>query len=98
MTKQTRLQFSAEFRLESAQPLVGQAYTVREATRVMSAAKSTIEKWIRQLGNERKNIIGKITSLTPDLSKVRAIEKKIKRMELEQEILKKLPLSCCPNR
>ena len=89
MTKQTRPKFSPEFRLESAQLVVEQGYSVREAADAMNVGKSTMDKWVRQLRNERNGIVGKATPLTPDQLKIRELEKKIKRIEIEKEILKK---------
>jgi len=89
MTKQTRPRFSPEFRLESAQLVVEQGYSVREAADAMNVGKSTMDKWVRQLRNERNGLISKATPLTQDQLKIRELEKKIKRIEMEKEILKK---------
>ena len=53
MTKRTRPTFSAEFRLESAQLVLDQGYSVREAAEAMNVGKSTMDKWVRQLKDER---------------------------------------------
>ena len=89
MTKQKRPKFSPEFRLESAQLVVDQDYSVREAAQAMDVGKSTMDKWVRQRRNERKGITGKATPLTPEQLTIRELEKKIKRIEMEKEILKK---------
>ena len=47
-----------------------------------------MDKWVRQLKDER----GGITPITPDQLKIRELEKKIKRIEMEKEILKKRPI------
>ena len=49
MTKPKRPNYSPEFRLESAQLVVEQGYSVREAADAMSVGKSTMDKWVRQL-------------------------------------------------
>ncbi|HHG3572206.1 TPA: transposase [Vibrio parahaemolyticus] len=54
MTKRTRRTFSAEFRLEAAQLVLDQNYTVVEAAKAMGVGKSTMDKWVRQLKQERK--------------------------------------------
>lgn len=89
MTKQTRPKFSPEFRLESAQLVVEQGYSVREAAEAMNVGKSTMDKWVRQLRNERNGVVSNAMPLTPDQLKIRELEKKIKRIEMEKEILKK---------
>ena len=55
----------------------------------MNVGKSTMDKWVRQLKDERSGITPKVTPMTPDQLKIRELEKKIKRIEMEKEILKK---------
>jgi transposase len=55
----------------------------------MGVGKSTMGKWVRQLRGERKGMSGSATPLTPDKRKIRELEKRIKRIEMEKEILKK---------
>ena len=54
MTKRIRRTFSAEFKLEAAQLVLDQNYTVVEAAKAMGVGKSTMDKWVRQLKQERK--------------------------------------------
>ncbi|MFT5453230.1 MAG: transposase [Enterobacterales bacterium] len=63
--------------------------SAREAAEAMNVSKSAIDEWVHQLLKERNKIIGKATPLTPDQLKTRELEKKIKRIEMEKEILKK---------
>ncbi len=89
MNKKTRPTFSPEFRLECAQLVVDQGYSVAKAAEAMNIGKSTMDKWVRQLREERTGVPVKATPMTPDQLKIRGLEKKIKRIELEKEILKK---------
>ena len=47
--KKIRKTFSPEFRLEAAQLVVDQGYTIKAASESMGVSKSTIENWVRQL-------------------------------------------------
>jgi len=67
-----------EFRLEAAQLVVDQGYSVREAADAMSVSKSAMDKWVRQLKNERNGITSQATPLTPDQRRIREHEKKLK--------------------
>lgn len=90
MKKKTRARFSADFKLESAQLVVDQNYSVREAAEAMGVGKSTMDKWVRQLRTERSGgQVSSATPLTPDQRKIRELESRIKSIELEKEILKK---------
>ena len=89
MSKRTRSTFKPEFRLEAAQLVVDQNYSIREAADAMGVGKSTIDKWVRQLRAERDGITPHSTPMTPDQLKIKELEKKIRRIEEEKEILKK---------
>ena len=81
--------FKPEFRLEVAQLVVDKGYSVREAAEAMNVGKSTVDKWVRQLKQERDGISPTATPLTEDKLKIRELEKQIRRIEEEKEILKK---------
>ncbi len=49
MTRTGNRNFTPEFRLEAAQLVVDQGYSVREAEEAMSVGKPTMGKWVRQL-------------------------------------------------
>ena len=81
--------YSPEFRLECAQLIVDQGYTVREAAEAMSVGKSTVDKWARQLRAERDGKPNTGAPITPDQQRIKELEKQLKRVEMEKEILKK---------
>ena len=63
MTKRIRPNFTPEFRLESAQLVLDQGYSVKEAAEAMNVGKSTMDKWVRQLKDERGGITPKCCGL-----------------------------------
>jgi len=89
MTKKKRPNYSPEFRLETAQLVVDNGYTHEDAAKAMGVGYSTISKWVKQLKDERKGKQSKATPMTPEQLKIRELEKKIERIELEKDILKK---------
>jgi transposase len=89
MAIENRRNFPPEFRLEAAQLVVDKNYTVREAAEAMNVGKSTMDKWVRQLKEEREGKPSKASPMTDDQRKIRELEKRIKRIEEEKEILKK---------
>lgn len=62
MTGRTRRSFSPEYRLEAAQLVLDQNYSVANAARAMNVGVSTMDKWVRQLKDERT---GKSPTATP---------------------------------
>ena len=89
MTSNKRSTYSAEFKHESAQLVIDENYSVREAAKSLGIGKSTLDKWVRQLKNERNGIADQPSAITPDKRKIKELEKRIKRIEMEKEILKK---------
>ncbi len=89
MTKQARPTYSSEFRLEVAQEVVDRERSVRDVADSLGLGKSTVDKWARQLRQERNGILSSATPLTPDQLKIRELECKIKQLEGDNEILKK---------
>jgi transposase len=51
--------------------------------------ESTKEKWVRQLRAERNGILPQATPLTPDQLRIGELEKRLRRVEEEKDILKK---------
>lgn len=85
----TRRRFSPEFRLESAQLVLDQGYSVREAAKAMGVGKSTMDKWVRQLREERNGESPKASPMTAEQRKIRELEAKLRKLEREKDILKK---------
>ena len=88
MTKK-RKTFSPEFRLESAGLVVDQGYTVKAACDAMGVSKTSMENSVRQLRQERRGQTPKATAMTPDQRRIQELEKQLRRVEMEKEILKK---------
>ena len=89
MNRLARPTYTAEFKLEAAQLVVDQNYSIREAAESIGVSKSAMDKWVKQLKKERLGDTVEASPLTPDKIKIRELEKKIKRIEMENEIIKK---------
>ncbi|WP_445000029.1 transposase [Halomonas mongoliensis] len=82
--------FSPEFRLEAAQLVVDQGYTLKAACEAMGVGKSTMEYWVRRLRAERKGQVPlKGKAITPEQREIQELKRKLRRVEEEKEILKK---------
>ncbi len=89
MTGRNRRNFSAEFRLEAAQLVLDQHYTVATAATAMNVGKSTMDKWGRQLKEERAGKSPIASPMTPEQIEIRELKKKLQRVEMERDRLKK---------
>lgn len=87
--KNTRPTFSAEFKLEAAQLVTKQGYSVAEAANAMGVSNSAMRKWVNQLQQEQQGVSPKGSPLTPEQQRIRELEKKLRRIEEENTILKK---------
>lgn len=87
--KKTRPTFSPEFRLEAAKLVVDNNHSMREAATAVGVGHSTIDKWVRQLRRERDGVAPKATAMTPEHRRIKELEKKIRRLEEHNVILKK---------
>lgn len=52
-----------------------------------------MDKWVRQLKDERAGKSPKAMPMTPEQLEIRELKKQIQRIEMENDILKRLPLS-----
>ena len=84
-----RKTFSPEFRLEAAGLVVDQGYTVKAACDAMGVSKTSMENWVRQLRQERRGQTTMATAMTSDQRRIQELEKQLRRVEMEKEILKK---------
>ena len=89
MSNKKRRTFSPEFRLESAQLVVDQHYKIREAALAVGIGHSTMDKWVRQLRKERNGVTPTQSAMTPEHQRIKELEKKIRRIEEHNTILKK---------
>ena len=89
MTTDNRRTFTPEFKLEAAQLVVDHDYSVRDAAHAMNIGKSTMNRWVRQLKSELNGTATHPTALTADQRKIKELEKRIRQIEMEKEILKK---------
>ena len=69
--------------------MVDQGYTLQKAADAMGVGKSSLENWVRQLRQERRGDTPTGTALTPDQRRIQELERQLRRVEQEKEILKK---------
>ena len=84
-----RRSFNAEFKRESAQLALDQNYTVANAASAMDVGLFTMTRWVKQLHDERQGKTPKASPITPEKIEIRELRKKLQRIGMENQILKK---------
>jgi transposase len=83
--------YTQEFKRECAELVIHQDYPISKAAKAMGVSESGLRKWVVKLNDELAGVTpkGKTQALTPEQQKIQELEKKIARIEMEKEILKK---------
>ncbi|EGY28546.1 Transposase [Candidatus Regiella insecticola 5.15] len=89
MKKKHKLPYGAEFKREANQLVTKQGYSVTEAAKAMGVSKNGMRLWVNQLRGELQGKSPLGSSITQEQQKIRELEKKIRRIEEENTILKK---------
>ncbi len=87
--KKKRPTYSNEFKLETANLVAEEGYTVTEAATAMQVSQTAVRKWVNQLQQEHCGVTPPGAALTAEQQKIKELEKRIQRLELEKDILKK---------
>lgn len=81
---------TAEFKLQAASLVLDSNYSLKEASKASSVSLSAIRTWVKQLREERKGITPQgVNAMRAEQQQIQVLQKRIKQLELEKEILKK---------
>ena len=82
--------FPIEFKIESASLVVDKGYSTSEACKAVGVSDSAMRKWVKQLKEERGGLTPQGSkALTPEHQRIQELEAKIRRIERENDIIKK---------
>ena len=85
-----RRTFSREFKLDTANLILKQAYSYREAEDASGASNGALRNWVKRV---QKELNGETPTgakaITEEQQQVQKLEARIKQLEIEKEILKK---------
>lgn len=85
-----RRTFTTEFKKEAACLVLDQGYKVLEACEAVDVTPTVMRRWVKQLASERSGVTPEGSrALTSDQQQIQALQARIKKLELEKEILKK---------
>ena len=84
-----RRNFTSEFKQDAVNLVLKQNYSVLQACRALSIGETALRRWIDQYQSELSGITPSGKALTAEQMKIQELEKQVKRLEMEKEILKK---------
>lgn len=84
-----RPRYSAEFKGDAASLVLSQGYSISEASQAVGVGETAMRRWVEQLNEERQGRTPKGKAITAEHQRIQELESRIKRIERENEILKK---------
>ena len=86
----TRKTYPSEFKKEAASLVLDQGYTITAACESMGVGKTAMNRWVKQLRSERSgNTPESVKAITKEHQEIQSLKERVRRLELEKEILKK---------
>ncbi len=86
-----RQSFTPEFKLEAVSLVNQKGYSISEACQALGIGPTALRRWIQQFEQEQHCItpVGS-KALTAEQRQIQELQKRIQRLELEKDILKKV--------
>ena len=87
MTK--RKKYAKEFKLDAIGLVLDQDYTRTEAARSLGINANMLGRWVKEQQADDGQAFRGNGKLTPDQEEIRKLKPRVKRLEMEKDILKK---------
>ena len=84
-----RKQYSKEFKLDAISLVLEQGYTRSEAARSLDIRPDLLGRWVREHQADEGQAFRGNGKMTPEQEDIRKLQAKVKRLEMEKELLKK---------
>ena len=85
----TQPTYSTEIKIDAANLVINQGYTIREACQATGVGPTAMRRWVTQLKQEFEGITPTANAMTPEQKRIQELEAQIKKIEWEKDILKK---------
>jgi transposase len=89
-----RSTYSNEFKIETANLVLNQGYSVQEAADAMNVGPTAVRRWAKQLEAETLGVTPENKAITAEQIRIQELEARIKKIEWENDILKKATALC----
>jgi transposase len=88
----TRSTYSNEFKIDTANLVLKQGYSIQEAADAMNVGPTAVRRWSKQYESETSGITPQNKAITAE--QIQELEARIKKIEWENDILKKATALC----
>ena len=85
----TRKKYPKEFKLDAISLVLDQNYTRTEAARSLGINANMLGRWVKEQQADDGQAFRGNGKLTPDQEEIRKLKTRVKRLEMEKDILKK---------
>jgi len=85
----TRKKYPKEFKLDAISLVLDQDYTRTEAARSLGINANMLGRWVKEQQADDGQAFRGNGKLTPDQEEIRKLKTRVKRLEMEKDILKK---------
>ena len=88
MSKQ-RMKYRKEFKIEAVRLVTKEGYSNSEAAQSLGIRPDLVSRWRREQAAQEDAAFPGHGQLSPEQQRIRDLEKQVKRLQMEKEILKK---------
>lgn len=78
-----------EFKRQCAELVITHGNSHKNAAAAMNVGLSSIQRWVTQYRQELSGVTPKVTALTPEQLRIQELEKQLKQLQSDNELLKK---------
>ncbi len=89
MSKQKRRQYTEEFRQDAVRLVTEQGYKASEAARSLGINVGVLRRWMAKYAADSAVTPEQKAALSAEQRRIKDLEKQVKRLQMEREILKK---------
>ncbi|NLS14195.1 transposase [Vibrio sp. SM6] len=80
---------TSEFKRECTELVITHGNSHKDAAAAMNVGLSSIQRWVAQYRQELSGVTPKVTALTPEQLRIQELEKQLKQLQSDNELLKK---------
>ena len=89
MSRKVRKSYTREFKLDAIALVKEQGYSISQAAESLDVNSNVLRNWLNKYQKEPDQSFPGKGQLTPEQQRIRELEKQVRELQMEKEILKK---------